>query len=195
VQDATTNAEIGDPQPEIEVGGDTSLFTRTTDPHNPWRIAEILKHVTIGPNLSEEQQNKARDLITEFTDCFALSVHEVLPIPCAEHHIHIPAGVTFPKKIPHQQPLTEAQHAYLSDATDELLAAGIIEPIQPEDVKCASPLMLTQKVHSKAGLSLHELQHRVNEECIMNSFSPAHNIKAPNNVSLNTPKTETTKMA
>jgi len=40
-------------------------------------------------------------------------------------------------------------------------------------------LMLTQKVHSKAGLSLHELQHRVNEECIMNSFSPAHNIKAP----------------
>jgi len=40
------------------VGGDTSLFTRTTDPHNPWRIAEILNMWPSSPNLSEEQQNK-----------------------------------------------------------------------------------------------------------------------------------------
>jgi len=171
------------------------LFTRTTDPHNPWHVAEILKHVSIGSDLSEEQRNRARNLIAEFADCFALSVREVLPIPGAEHHIHIPAGVTFPKKIPHQRPLTEAQRAYLSDATDELLAADIIEPIWPEDVKCASPLMLAQKVHSKAGLSLHELQHRVSEECIVNGLPPVHSVDAPNSISPKPPQTETAKMA
>jgi hypothetical protein len=78
-----------------------------------------------------------------------------------EHHINIPAGITFPKKIPHQQPLTEAQHVYLSAAMDKLLAADIIEPIRPENVKCVSPITLSQKAHGKAGLSLHELQHRL----------------------------------
>ncbi|KIM79208.1 hypothetical protein PILCRDRAFT_35472, partial [Piloderma croceum F 1598] len=126
---------------------DTSLFTRTTKLHNPRRVAEILKQVSIGPDLSDEQRDRARNLIAEFADCFALSVREVLPIPGAEHHIHIPAGATFPKKVPHQRPLTEAQRAYLSEATDELFAAGIIEPIRPEDVKCASPLTLAQKLH------------------------------------------------
>ena len=153
VQDNAANTEIGDPQPEVEVGGDTSLFTRATDPLNPRCVAEILKHVSIGSDLSEEQQNKVRNLIAEFADCFALSVREVLPIPGAEHHINIPAGMTFPKKIPHQQPLTEAQCAYLSAATNELLAADIIEPIRPENVKCVSPLTLSQKTHNKTGLS------------------------------------------
>ena len=98
VQDTTANTEIGDPQPEVEVGGNTSLFTRATDPLNPRCVAEILKHVSIGLDLSEEQQNKACNLIAEFADCFTLSVHKVLPIPGAEHHINIPVGITFPKR-------------------------------------------------------------------------------------------------
>lgn len=102
VQDAEMDTEVGEPQPEVEVGSDTSLFTRATDPHNPRRVSEILKQVAIGLDLSEEQRSRAHSLIAEFADCFALSVREVLPIPGTEHHIHIPAGVTFPKKIPHQ---------------------------------------------------------------------------------------------
>ena len=88
---------------------------------------EILKQVSIGPDLMDNQQQQVRKLLSEFADCFALSVHEVLPIPGAEHHIHIPPDTTFPKKIPHQRQPTEAQHAYLSDAIDELLVADIIE--------------------------------------------------------------------
>ena len=62
-----------------------SLFTRNTDPHNPRRVAEILENVSIGTDLSDEQQGRVHDLIAEFADCFALSVREVLPIPGAEH--------------------------------------------------------------------------------------------------------------
>ena len=73
----------------------------------------------------------------------------------------------------------EAQRAYLSDAIDELLAADIIEPIQPEDVKCASPITLVQKVHSNPGLSFDKLRHRVNKECILHGLPPAHNVETP----------------
>ena len=180
VQDTTTNIEeLGDLQLEVKTGGDHSLFTRTTDPHNLQCVAEILKHVSIGSDLTEEQQHRVCSLISEFTDCFALLVCEVIPIPGAEHIIHIPPDVTFQKKIPHQRQLTEAQCTYLSDAIDELLVADIIEPIRPEDVKCASPITLAQKVHDNLGLPPNELQHRINEQCIAHGLPPAHNIEAP----------------
>jgi hypothetical protein len=93
---------LGDLQPELEIGNDHSLFIRASDPHNPQRIEEILKQVAIGPNLSDEERSKVHNLISEFADCFALSVREVLPVPGAEHRIHIPPDVIFPKKIPYQ---------------------------------------------------------------------------------------------
>lgn len=65
----------------MELDGDTSLFTRTMDPRNPHRVAEILKNVTIGTDLSNKQRDKVRDLLSKFADCFALSIREVLPIP------------------------------------------------------------------------------------------------------------------
>ncbi|KIM86359.1 hypothetical protein PILCRDRAFT_65135, partial [Piloderma croceum F 1598] len=108
---------------------DHSLFTRMTDPRNPRHVNKILKQVSIGADLSDEQQNRVCNLLSEFADCFTLSVSEVIAIPGAEHCIHIPPDMTFPKKIPCQRQLTEAQHAYLSDAIDELLKADIIEPI------------------------------------------------------------------
>ena len=129
VQDDTVHEEPGELQPEVELGANHSLFTRATDPCNPLCVAKILKHISISNDLTPEEKHKVRTLITEFADCFALSVWEVLPIPGAEHHIHIPPDVVFPKKIPHQRQLMTAQQKYLSDAIDELLAADIIEPI------------------------------------------------------------------
>ncbi|KII90756.1 hypothetical protein PLICRDRAFT_106483 [Plicaturopsis crispa FD-325 SS-3] len=125
-------------QPDIELDADHSMFTRTTDPFKAERVAEILRLVTIGPDLSDAQRAVVRDTIAEFADCFALSVSEVMPVPGAEHTINVPPGTTFPKRVPHQRPLSEAQRKYLSNAIDELLTADIIEPIRPEDVKCAS---------------------------------------------------------
>lgn len=170
---------LGDLQPELEIGNDHSLFTRASDTINPRRIEEILKQVAIGPNLSDEAQSKVHNLISEFVDCLALSVREVLPVPGTEHRIHIPPDVVFLKKITYQRQLTVAQCQDLSDAIDELLAADIIEPIRSEDVKCASPITLAQKVHTNPGLSLDKLCHRVNEECIANGIPPIHNVEAP----------------
>ena len=57
-----------------------------------------------------------------------------------------------------------------------MLAADVIEQIAPEQVKCVSPTTLAQKTHSGAGLTLQELQHRLNEECISKGFDPYFNI-------------------
>src|SRR5882762_1075390 len=188
MQDHDEREVPGEMQPEVEIGVDRSLFTRTTDPHNPRRVKEILKHVSIGPDLTAEQHSKVVDLLTEFADCFALSVSEVIPIPGAKHHIHVPPDTTFPKKIPHQRQLTEAQKVYLSKSIDELLAADIIEPIRPEDVLCASPLTLAQKPHDCPGLSLPELQHKVNNECIAHGLPPAHTLDTLGPTTLTAPE-------
>jgi hypothetical protein len=164
-------------QPEVEIGVDHSLFIQTMDPHNPWRIKEILEHMSISSDLTAEQHSKVVDLLTKFADWFALSISDVIPIPGTEHHIHILPNTIFPKKIPHQQQLTESQKSYLSNAINELLAADIIEPIRPEDVLCASPLTLTQKAHDNPGLSLDELWHRLNEECLAHGIPPPHKVE------------------
>jgi hypothetical protein len=178
VQDDKEREVLGKMQPEVDIGVDHSLFTWTTNPHNPRCVKEILKHVSIGADLTAEQCSKVVDLLTEFADCFALSVSEVIPIPGAEHHIHVPLDTVFPKKIPHQWQLMESQKSYLSNAIDELLAVDIIEPIRPEDVLCASPLTLAQKVHDNPGLSLDELRHRLNEECSAHGIPPPHKTEA-----------------
>ena len=177
IQDANLKPDdIGTLQPEVELDNDMSFFTRTTDPHNPRRVVEILKNVSIGTDLSNKQQDQVWNLLAEFADCFALSVRDVLLIPGVEHHIHIPSDVTFPKKIPHQRQLTGAQRAYLSNAIDKLVKADIIESICPEDIKCVLPITLAQKVHVMEGLTLNELRHRANEECIDNGFPLVHDI-------------------
>ena len=168
-------------QPEIEIGGDKSIFTRLTNPFKPERVAEILKLVKIGPDLSNTQRDRVTALIAKYADCFALSIREVIAIPGAEHRIKIPSDAMFPKKIPHQKPLEDNRRSYLNNAIDELLTAGIIETIRPEDIKCCSPITLAQKAHDKPGLSLNELKHRVNEQCISGGMAPKHDIEARDN--------------
>jgi hypothetical protein len=75
--------------------------------------------------------------------------------------------------------LTEPQRKYLSKTIDKLLAADIIEPIRPEDVKCVSPLTLAQKPHETAGISLDELRYKVNMECLAHGLPSVGNIERP----------------
>ncbi|KAF8182185.1 hypothetical protein K438DRAFT_1975723 [Mycena galopus ATCC 62051] len=85
-------SEEGFEQPEIQVGGDTSVFTGLTDPHNPKHVVAILDTVMIGPDLTNAQRSTVRDFIVEFADCYALSMKEVIPIPGAEHTMKHPRG-------------------------------------------------------------------------------------------------------
>ncbi|KAJ3847558.1 hypothetical protein EV368DRAFT_87603 [Lentinula lateritia] len=58
------------------------------------------------------------------------------------------------------------QREYLHAKIDELLEAGVIERCNPEDVRCVSPLTLAQKAHEGAGLTVEELMHKLNDECV-----------------------------
>jgi hypothetical protein len=153
---------------EVDVGAlkkDKSLFTRMTHPHKFERVQELLHLVTIGDDLSEDERQKVRKLVSDFADIFALSVSEVKVVENAIHHLDIPPDATFSKKV-HQKPLKPPQRRYLYDSIDTMLEAGVIEACNPEDVKCVSATTLAQKAHQGIGLALGELQHRVNDECI-----------------------------
>ena len=51
-----------------------SILTRETDPWKPERVMRIRREVTIGPDITEGQRQMVHELLTEFADCFALSI-------------------------------------------------------------------------------------------------------------------------
>ena len=163
---------------EVDVGAlkeNKDLFTRLTSPFKPERVEEVLRLVKIGDDLSEDERQKVHQLVSSFADIFALSVSEVKVVENAVHHLDIPPEVTFSMKV-HQKPLTPPQRRYLYESIDTMLEAGIIEACKPEEVKCISATTLAQKTHEGKGLSLEELQHRVNDQCISSEMDTKFNL-------------------
>src|SRR5271168_4155412 len=100
---------------------------------------------------------------------------QLMQVENATHYLDIVPGTTFSTKVG-QKPLTPPQRKYLYESIDTMLEAGIIKQCLPDQVKCVSPTTLAQKVHSGSGLTLEELQHRINDECITHGFEPAFNL-------------------
>jgi hypothetical protein len=158
------NGEERDIVPTNLLNNDAEAFTRITDPKNPRRVTYIVKSVQIGDDLSLEEQEKVKELISQYADIFACSLSEVLPVPGAEHQLNIPQDATFHTRV-HQKALTPPQTKFLHSKIDEMLTAGIIEKAPADTVKCCATTVLAQKAHEQGGLTLEELQHQVNEQC------------------------------
>ena len=142
-----------------------ALYTCHTEPFQPTRVAKILDLVQIGDDITAGQHEEIRQLVAEFADCFAPSLSEVNLILDAIHKLNIPADTTFHTKLP-QCPFNPDQQAFMEAKVDEMLKVGIICSIHPGDIKCSAPSVLAQKAHENMGLSLDELKHKVNDECM-----------------------------
>jgi hypothetical protein len=69
VEDTDTYLEEispGTEQPEIRIGGDKSIFTRSTYPFKAARVAEILRLIEIGSDVTPVERRLVEDTITEF---------------------------------------------------------------------------------------------------------------------------------
>ncbi|KAG1775751.1 hypothetical protein EV702DRAFT_1198948 [Suillus placidus] len=164
LDNAETNdlREIPEFPPPTKTAG---VYTRHTSPFNPARVAEVLQQIKIGDDLSLDQRTKVRDLCAEFADTFALAVSEVFPVDFKTFKLTFPEGMKFNTKV-NQRSLTPPQCKFLYERLNELEKAGIIHRIAPEDVKAASPTILAQKAHGTGSLTLEELLHHVNDQCI-----------------------------
>ena len=49
---------------------------------------------------------------------------------------------------------------------DKMLEAGIISSIHPRDICFIAQMVLAQKAHERDGLTIEELKHQVNDQCI-----------------------------
>jgi hypothetical protein len=165
VQNQLNNPDPGSSQPEVDINADKSLFTCKTDPFKKERVEAVVAAIHVGNDLSPEETTIVKELIREYADCFALSMNEVHHVPGAVHKINIPEGKTFNTKV-NQRPLTPPQCTYLNGALDQMLEAGVIIPIAADKVKCVSLTTLAQKAHQGRGLTLDELKHRVNDQCV-----------------------------
>ena len=162
-------------QPDVITNLDKSIFTRFTQPNQPERMQKILELVTIGDDLTTPERETVRALIVEFADCFALSVSEVKTVKNGEHKLDIKPGTKFSTKVANR-PLSPPQKEYFNKVLDELLSAGVIRPIAAEDVKCCSPVTISQKAHSGGGLTINELIYRLEDQCIAAGRKPAENL-------------------
>jgi hypothetical protein len=144
---------------------------RQTDPFHPRSVEAVLRAITIGDDLSDSQWKEVSKLVGTYADCFALSVHEVIPAKDARLHLNIPADAQLPTKA-RQCTFTPPQRCYLYKKILEMLNAGIIEHTDPAKIKCVSATMLGQKQHEGIGLTLEELQQKVNKECEAAGLTP-----------------------
>jgi hypothetical protein len=85
----------GAEQPDITRIFEPTILTRKTEPFKPERVAAVLREVTIGGDLNTEERKGVESLITEFADCFALSMSEVLVVEGAHHRLDIPKDTAF----------------------------------------------------------------------------------------------------
>ena len=168
---------------------DDNLYTRLTDPWKKERVDEILKQVQIGPDLTTDERKRVLEFVSEWADIFALSVNEVKLVDNAVHRLDIQPDAKFSTKIG-QKPLTPPQRKYLYESIDTMLKADVIEQCLPDQVKCVSPTTLAQKAHGGSGLTLEELQHRVNDACVTSGFETSFNLPPR---SLPTPDDESEK--
>jgi hypothetical protein len=112
-----------------------AVFTRRSDPFKAERVDAVLSELTIGDDLTKEQWASIENLLCEFTDCFALSMSEVTVVAGATHKLNVADGTKFKKKV-NQRPLSGPQKEYFNGVLDKMLEAGIIAPIDHNDVKC-----------------------------------------------------------
>ena len=171
--DGNNTAHLGAEQPDVTNIFKPSILTRKTDPHNPERVAAIRSEITIGPDLTPEEAEIVWQTIAEYADCFALSMSEVTPVEGAAHRLDIPRDMQFRTKV-NQRPQTPPQKEFFNGVLDKMLEAGIVRPIDHQDVKCCGATTLAKKAHEGSGHSLNTLKHQVNDECIAAGFPPAH---------------------
>ena len=77
-------------QPDVTKTFEPTLLTRKTDPHNPARVETILAKITLGQDLTSTQHEAIHAMISEYAECFALSMSEVTPVEGASLHLDIP---------------------------------------------------------------------------------------------------------
>jgi hypothetical protein len=140
---------------------DNSVFTQKTDPFKAENVnGTVLSEIMIGTNLTEDQQTQVTNLLLEHADYFALPMSKVTAVERAAHKVN-------------QRPLSGPQKEYFNEVLDKMLDAGIITPIDHKNVECCGATTLMQKAHDGGSLTIEELQHQLNNKCIMAGFPTA----------------------
>ncbi|QRW07762.1 Retrovirus-related Pol polyprotein from transposon [Ceratobasidium sp. AG-Ba] len=137
---------------------------RTKDPFGELRVAEILRKVQIGDDLSDDQRAEVEGLLREYADVFALNLSEVLPVDFTEMKLDIPVDATFPKQTG-QRKLSEPQQQALYAMLDELEDALVIKKVTQDQVAAVSPINMVPKHGGADRTSLDTLRRMANSEC------------------------------
>ena len=86
-------------QPDVTKTFKPTLLTRKTDPHNPVRVEAILTEITLGQDLTSTQREAIHAMISEYAECFALSMSKVMLVEGASLCLTYPETSSFEPKL------------------------------------------------------------------------------------------------
>jgi hypothetical protein len=167
VGDVESSRTLGEVPEFTQLNPSNDIFTRLMllGPFYPPWVEMAMNTVCYGPQLEDDQCTMACSLIEEFADIFALSTREVKQVDFIKFRLSMPPDMIFSKKI-HQHPLMQPQQKYLFPILDEMRKVGITRFIPADEVKAVASMVLIQKTHSSTSLSLDDIRHIVNQQCI-----------------------------
>ena len=107
---------------------------------------KILELIQIGEDITMAECEEVNQLIAEFADCFTLSLSEVNLIPGVVHKLNVPEDAMFHTKIPHRS-YNPDQCAFMEAKVNDMLKAGVVRPMHPEEVKCVTSSYNVFNIH------------------------------------------------
>lgn len=133
----------------------------------------LLDAIHIGPDLTPSQTSVVQQIIISHSSAFAQTLSQVQECPHTEHTLNIDPKARL-HKVAFGRPLTEPELRAATDSTNALLAAGIIERVRPEQVKCVAPTVMAKKKGPAGTISIQTLQYMANEALAASQLPPMH---------------------
>ena len=72
---------------------------RARDPANPEQMQAILQKISIGTDITDDEQMTVIDLIKEYLDIFALNLSEVFPVDFMTHKLKLDPDIVLLRKV------------------------------------------------------------------------------------------------
>ncbi|KAH8086843.1 hypothetical protein HD553DRAFT_270463, partial [Filobasidium floriforme] len=104
----------------------------------------VLDHIEIGPDLKDDERERVRAMLLKYRRAFALTTKDIEATDLGVHDFEVDPSIKLSTR-PRRIRMTPDELREASAHVDELLEAGVIAPIAPQDVKCVSDVIMVPK--------------------------------------------------
>jgi hypothetical protein len=131
--------------------------------------------VTIGDDISADQRRRVIDLLVSKRNALATSLSDLDECPHTTHELRVAPDAKL-HKTAFGRPLSEPELKAARDCVRKVLDAGIIERVDPADVKCTAPTVMAKKKPLGTTACVEDIQRRADNALREAGLTPIHHV-------------------